>query len=72
MNLDPVDFDRNVETADVVVSHGGVGTLLRILEMGKQPVVMSRLARHREHVDDHQTQVQASLATAIVPTPATR
>lgn len=46
---------RAMAEVDVVVTHGGVGTVLTALRLGKHPVVMPRLAELGEHVDDHQS-----------------
>ena len=48
--------------ADVVVTHAGVGSTLDALEAGKCPIVVPRLRRFGEHVDDHQTQMASELA----------
>ena len=56
------DFDRLVSKSDVFVTHAGVGTLLRALELGVRPVVVPRRAERGEHVDDHQLQVARALA----------
>jgi UDP-N-acetylglucosamine transferase subunit ALG13 len=40
--------------SDVVISHGGVGSLLACLDQGKVPFVLPRESRFQEHVDDHQ------------------
>jgi UDP-N-acetylglucosamine transferase subunit ALG13 len=50
-----------VQSADVVVGHAGTGAALTALEAGRCPVLVPRLARHGEHVDDHQVQVAADL-----------
>lgn len=50
-----------VARADVVVAHAGTGAALTALEAGLCPVLVPRLARHGEHVDDHQEQVAAEL-----------
>lgn len=55
------EFDRFVVESDVVISHSGVGSALRILELGKQPVLVPRRAVRGEHVDDHQVQVASAL-----------
>lgn len=52
-------FDRELDLADVVVTHAGVGSLLKIIEMGKLPLVAARRADLNEHVDDHQAQALA-------------
>jgi UDP-N-acetylglucosamine transferase subunit ALG13 len=43
-----------VRTARVVVSHAGVGSVMTAVTEGKRPVVVPRLARYGEAVDDHQ------------------
>jgi UDP-N-acetylglucosamine transferase subunit ALG13 len=50
-------FDQlvdKIKAARVVVTHGGVGSVMTVLAQGKQPIVMARLAEHGEVVDDHQ------------------
>jgi len=41
-------------SADLIVTHAGVGSVLASLECGKVPVVLPRLNARGEHVDDHQ------------------
>lgn len=55
-----------IAAAEVVVGHAGVGFALTALGLGKQPVIVPRLARHDEHVDDHQEQVSNFLASSGV------
>ena len=43
-----------IKEARIVVTHGGVGTMMEVLKMGKVPVVVPRQARFGEHVNDHQ------------------
>jgi UDP-N-acetylglucosamine transferase subunit ALG13 len=40
--------------ASVVVTHGGIGSVLLALYSGKRPIVMPRCSRLGESVDDHQ------------------
>lgn len=40
--------------ARVVVGHGGVGTILDVLQEGKPLVVVPRLKKYGEVIDDHQ------------------
>lgn len=51
-----------VAEADVVVAHAGTGAALTAIEAGKVPVLVPRLARFGEHVDDHQIQIAAELS----------
>jgi len=48
--------------ADVVITHGGAGSILTALAAGKVPVVLPRRMARGEHVDDHQVRMVASLA----------
>jgi UDP-N-acetylglucosamine transferase subunit ALG13 len=43
-----------IRDARVVVTHAGVGSTIAALVNGKRPIVVPRLARFREAVDDHQ------------------
>jgi UDP-N-acetylglucosamine transferase subunit ALG13 len=62
-------FQEHLKTARLVLCHAGCGTLLQAIEWGKVPVVMPRLARYGEHVNDHQLQLIRALAeeNRIVP-----
>src|SRR5262249_45028598 len=62
------EFIQLVQNARVVVTHAGVGSILVTLMNGKCPVVMPRLARYREHVDDHQLELSRRLAEIGVVT----
>jgi len=64
------EFDRFVTESDVVVSHSGVGSTLRILELGKSPVLVPRRAARGEHIDDHQAQVAERLSSLGLVTTA--
>lgn len=55
----PEDFAEAANSADVVISHSGVGTLLGLLEWGIYPVLVTRRKARKEHVDDHQLQLAA-------------
>jgi UDP-N-acetylglucosamine transferase subunit ALG13 len=41
-------------TAEIIIAHAGVGTLLQCLRLNKVPIIFPRSARKGEHVDDHQ------------------
>ena len=65
--VDFLPFDRLVDEirrAQVVVSHGGVGSVIVALANGKRPVVMPRLRRYGEAVDDHQRAFAQRFAAA--------
>ncbi|MBM7520298.1 glycosyltransferase [Nocardioides nitrophenolicus] len=64
----------SMRSADVVITHGGAGSILTALDAGQVPVVLPRHAAHGEHVDDHQVRMVQSLAArglvVAVPDPA--
>jgi UDP-N-acetylglucosamine transferase subunit ALG13 len=49
------------ERADAVVTHAGVGSILCATNAGHVPIIVPRLKRYREHVDDHQVQLVRQL-----------
>ena len=52
--IDPSEFNRWVEEADVLVAHAGMGSIISALEVGKPIVVMPRRVQFRETRNDHQ------------------
>lgn len=52
--LDPMEFNRTIEAASLVVAHAGMGSIISALELGKPIVVMPRRAKFRETRNDHQ------------------
>lgn len=47
--------------ARVVVTHAGIGSIMSALSCGQRPLVVPRLARYGEAVDDHQLPVARRL-----------
>lgn len=43
--------------ADLVVAHAGAGSVLAAMRAGRSPLLVPRLARYGEHVDDHQVEI---------------
>lgn len=43
--------------ADVVISHGGLALPEELLKLGKRFVLIPRLARFKEHMNDHQVEI---------------
>lgn len=58
-----------IDGAEYVVCHAGSGIISAALRRGHMPLVMPRLARHHEHVDNHQVQIVEKLGSLglIVP-----
>lgn len=47
-------FDSYFKDASCIVGHAGMGTISMALEEGKPALVMARMAKYKEHVNDHQ------------------
>lgn len=50
------------EKANLIITHGGVGTILECLQMNKKIIVAPRLKKYGEHVNDHQLEIINSFA----------
>lgn len=50
------DLRSSIRAADVVIAHAGVGSALVALDEGKIPILLPRLSRHQEMIDDHQVE----------------
>lgn len=51
------DFDKIIKEANLLITHGGVGTILTGLKYGKKIIAIPRLKKYKEHVNDHQIQI---------------
>jgi len=51
------DFEREMDAADVVICHAGVGTLADAMRRGHRPIVVPRRAALGEIVNDHQLEI---------------
>ena len=48
------EMKRYIDEARIVITHGGPASFIEVLQAGKIPVVVPRLAEFGEHVNDHQ------------------
>lgn len=48
------EMDEWVRNANIVITHGGPGSIFHPLQYGKIPIVVPRNPEFNEHVDDHQ------------------
>ena len=54
--ISPEEFLEKVQQADIVVSHGASGSIMKALNAGKKVIVVTRLEKYGEHINDHQIQ----------------
>ena len=50
------EFLRRIEAADIVVTHGASGSIMKALNAGKKVIAVTRLEKYGEHINDHQIQ----------------
>lgn len=53
-------FANLLSDADLIITHGGVGTIMTALSNQKKIIAVARLAEFGEHHNDHQTQILES------------
>lgn len=51
------EFEKLVDKADIIITHGGVGSILAGIKKGKRIIAAARLAKYKEHHNDHQKQI---------------
>ena len=51
------ELEELIENADVIITHGGVGSIILALKKGKKVIAVPRLHEYQEHVNDHQKEI---------------
>jgi UDP-N-acetylglucosamine transferase subunit ALG13 len=51
------DFGSFLDKADIIITHGGVGSIINGLKTGKKIIAVPRLKEYGEHVNNHQVQI---------------
>jgi UDP-N-acetylglucosamine transferase subunit ALG13 len=47
-------FKKMISHSKILIIHGGAGSIINALNANKKPIVMPRLKKYQEHVNDHQ------------------
>lgn len=55
--IDREKFSNLIEECDILITHGGVGSIITGLQKNKKVIVSPRLAKYNEHMNDHQMQI---------------
>ncbi len=50
------EFVAMIQEANIVVSHGASGSIMKALNAGKKVIAVTRLEKYNEHINDHQIQ----------------
>ena len=56
-NLDKKEFNEYLKKAEVVITHGGIGTIIDCIKMGKKVIAFPRKAEYGEAKNNHQEQI---------------
>ena len=56
------EMEKLVDKADLIITHGGTGSILGPLKKNKKVIACARLAKYGEHVDNHQEELVSIFA----------
>lgn len=51
------EFDNLISKCDILITHGGVGSIITGLKNNKKVIAAARLSKFKEHTNDHQLQI---------------
>ena len=51
------EFQKYIKKADIIITHGGVGSILDALKYNKKVIAIPRLSKYSEHENNHQIQI---------------
>ena len=51
------ELEEYINDANIIITHGGVGSIIMALEKDKKVIAVPRLHEYGEHVNDHQKQI---------------
>ena len=54
------ELERYQEKADLIITHGGVGSIISSIKKGKKVIDIPRIHKYQEHVNNHQVQIVES------------
>ena len=57
------EFEKLMDEADLIITHGGAGSILSAIKKGKTVIAAPRLAKYHEHHNDHQKQIISEFAS---------
>lgn len=50
-------LDKFQDEADLIITHGGVGSIISSIEKGKKVIAVPRMHEYGEHVNNHQKEI---------------
>lgn len=58
------EFESLMEKCDLVITHGGAGSILSAIKKNKPVIAAARLKKYKEHANDHQKQILKEFSDA--------
>ena len=58
------EFNKLLAECSLLITHGGVGTIVSGVQIGKKVIAVPRLQKFDEHVNDHQLQIIENFANS--------
>ena len=55
--IPPAEFEKYQNEANLIITHGGVGSIVSSVKKGKRVIAVPRLHKYGEHVNDHQIEI---------------
>ena len=56
------EIQELTEKAELIITHGGVGSIITSIQKCKKVIVVPRLKKYKEHVNDHQLDIIKSFS----------
>jgi UDP-N-acetylglucosamine transferase subunit ALG13 len=50
-------FIKLMATSKIIIIHGGAGSIINAFNLRKKPIVMARLKKYNEHINNHQLEL---------------
>ena len=51
------EIEEIMKNVDLVITHSGTGSIITSLKLGKKIIIVPRLKKYKEHVDNHQVEL---------------
>ena len=51
------EIKKLIDKADIVITHGGVGSIITSITKEKKVIAVPRLKKYKEHINDHQLDI---------------
>ena len=51
------ELQELIKKADLIITHGGVGSIISAITNNKKVIAVPRLQKYKEHVNDHQLEI---------------